>query len=58
MRAPSFRICRRIGAQLVNVESPLTGRTLSLHAKDADTALMNARQLGITGSLVAVPEAN
>jgi hypothetical protein len=60
-RAPSFRIVRELrnGARR-DVAHPLMPGTdgLSLHAPDADTAVRNAKTLGITGNLIAIPEAN
>jgi hypothetical protein len=61
MRAPSFRILRQLrnGARR-DVAHPLMPQTdgLSLFAPDAATAIKNAKTLGITGELIAVPEGN
>lgn len=62
MIAPSFRIMRllRSGAR-VDVAHPLMPGTtgLSLRARDAETALANARRIvNDTRGLIAIPESN
>lgn len=60
MRAPAWRIVRRVGDRLVNVGLPAMGTdALTLHAPTADAALANARQLvADTHNLEVIPEAN
>jgi hypothetical protein len=53
-----FRICRRVGAKLVDVALPaMRIDALTVHAANAETAVENARALGLAGALVAIPEA-
>lgn len=61
MVAPRFRILRQLrNGRRVEVDHPqMRGCILPpLHAPDAATAIKNAKTLGITGELIAVPESN
>ena len=53
---PSFRIYRRLRNGALRPVPFWGGDVFSLHAVDAETAVENARALGITGELVAVED--
>jgi hypothetical protein len=59
-RAPSFRILRELSnGRRVDIPVPaLCSDTLILHAADSDAAIARARELGVSGRLIAISEAS
>jgi hypothetical protein len=59
MRQPAFRVLRELrnGARR-DIPNRLGSDTTTIHAADADAAIKQAKAFGITGTLIAIPEAN